>query len=127
MMIKERLEQYTKLGKELATLERQLEQEYVVTDTVKGSSRYEPYGEHTITITGINATTLTRLRRRRQRVKAERAAIEAFVESIQDSHLRTVITLRYVKGMPWAQVASNIGGNTPDSVRMAVERFLRKG
>lgn len=49
------------------------------------------------------------------------------IEAIPDSYMRQILTLRYVSGMSWLQVAMRIGGgNTADSVRKAHDRFLKK-
>ena len=125
-MTKHRLEQYAHLRREIILLEKRLEKERIVSDSVKSSSRRPPYKQHVVTITGTDTKTTDRLRRRKQRLTAERAAIEAFVDGLEDSYLRMLITLRYIKGMAWVQVASNAGGNTPSSVRMAVERCFEK-
>lgn len=50
-----------------------------------------------------------------------------YIAKIDDSFIRQIITMRYVDGKSWANIAVSIGGdNTPDSVRMAHNRFLRK-
>ncbi|RXI57426.1 RNA polymerase subunit sigma-24, partial [Clostridium tetani] len=37
-----------------------------------------------------------------------------------------IISLRYINGLTWEEVATNIGGNnTADSVRKTAERFLK--
>ena len=53
--------------------------------------------------------------------------INRYIATVPDSLMRQILTLRYVNGMSWVQVAMSIGGgNTADSVRMAHDRFLRK-
>lgn len=52
--------------------------------------------------------------------------VEMFISSIKDSHIRRIVNLRVVEGLSWQKVASKIGGNTEDSVRMAFERFMKK-
>lgn len=53
--------------------------------------------------------------------------VEEFISSVNDSHLRRIISLRVVEGLPWNKVADRIGGsNTGDSVRKAFERFMEK-
>ena len=53
--------------------------------------------------------------------------VEQFIKSVQDSHLRRIITYRVVEGLSWNEVAYKIGGgNTEDSVRKAFERFMSK-
>ena len=50
-----------------------------------------------------------------------------FVNKIPDPHLRLVISLRYINGLEWEQIALHIGGgNTAESVRKSCERFLHK-
>lgn len=50
-----------------------------------------------------------------------------YIAKIDDSLIRQIITLRYVDGKSWTNIAMDIGGgNTPDSVRMAHSRFLKK-
>ena len=52
--------------------------------------------------------------------------VEIFIASIKDSHIRRIINLRVVDGLPWNEVARKIGGNTEDSVRMAFNRFIEQ-
>lgn len=53
--------------------------------------------------------------------------LNRYIATVQDSLMRQILTLRYVNGMSWVQVAMSIGGgNTADSVRMAHDRFLKK-
>lgn len=52
--------------------------------------------------------------------------IEAFINSIQDSHTRRIVRLRVVDCLSWNEVADEIGGgNTEDSVRMAFNRYVK--
>ena len=53
--------------------------------------------------------------------------VHMFINSISDSHMRRIITLRYVDGLSWNRVADEIGGgNTEDGVRMSFNRFMEK-
>lgn len=53
--------------------------------------------------------------------------LNRYISSVPDSLMRQILSLRYVNGMNWTQVAMHIGGgNTPDSVRMAHDRFLKR-
>ena len=53
--------------------------------------------------------------------------VHMFINSIHDSHMRRIITLRYVDGLSWNRVADEIGGgNTEDGVRMSFNRFMEK-
>ena len=45
----------------------------------------------------------------------------------EDPLMRLVITYRYLYGYSWTQIAMKLGGgNTPDGVRMAHNRFLKR-
>ena len=44
-----------------------------------------------------------------------------FISSVEDSQMRQILTLRYVNGMTWQRIATEIGGgNTEDSVRRRI-------
>ena len=58
---------------------------------------------------------------------AEYNRLNRYIATVDDSLMREILTLRFVEGLSWEDVAYNIGGkNTPDSVRMLWNRFLRK-
>ena len=135
-MDKKQLKQLRYLKNEIKILKEQIENlDYTITtDSVKGSSPYFPYVEHSIKITGIDTEDYNRKTRRLQR-KLERRVEELldlveetndFIESIDDSLIRQIISLRYINGLTWEQVAAHIGGNnTADSVRKVAERYLK--
>lgn len=53
--------------------------------------------------------------------------VDEFIRQIQDSHIRRIISFRFIDGMTWNMVADNMGGgNTEDSVRKTFERFMEK-
>lgn len=53
--------------------------------------------------------------------------VEEFIASIDDSHIRRIINLRFIENLPWAKVAACVGGgNTDDSVRKYFERFMER-
>ena len=66
------------------------------------------------------------------KAKLELAVVEynrlnRYIASIDDSLIRQIIALRFVDGLSWRQVAFRIGGgNTEDSVRKAVKRYLEQ-
>lgn len=50
-----------------------------------------------------------------------------YVNSIDDSLMRQIVTLRHINGLSWRQVALHVGGgNTEISVRVAYKRFVDK-
>lgn len=49
-----------------------------------------------------------------------------FINAIPDALLRLSISLRYINGLEWEQVALHIGGgNKPDAIRKSCERYLK--
>ncbi len=65
---------------------------------------------------------LESIRAKRQQ---EKQKLLEFIKTIPDSQTRQIFTYRFVDTLTWGQVARNIGGgNTSDSVRMQVMRFL---
>lgn len=52
--------------------------------------------------------------------------LNRFINSIEDSQMRMILSLRYINGLPWNQIAASIGGNTEDSVRKAHDRYLKR-
>lgn len=52
--------------------------------------------------------------------------IEEFINSLSDSYIRQIVTLRVIKGLTWLEVAEKVGGgNTEDSVRMMFNRCFK--
>ena len=147
-MKKKELSQLYYLNKEIAQLEQhkqeiqhQIRNLGKTSDAVKGSSPSYPFVLHSILVTGIRVKDKERV----LRLKADLADIEKLIElrsqqcvveysrtmryinTIDDSLIRQILTLRFVNNLPWNQVASSIGGgNTEDGVRKACIRFLQK-
>lgn len=144
LMTKDVLAQYEDMLLEIKELEqrivrlrsevRKIEQEGEVTDMVSGG-----YGgiQH-FTIQGFPEPEHNRkksiLRNReialvqlKLQVEEQINEIQLYINSIDDSHTRRILSMRYIDGLPWKQVAQNIGGgNTDDAVRKAADRFLEQ-
>lgn len=57
----------------------------------------------------------------------ERNRLERYISDIPDSITRQVFQLRFVSGLPWAQIALSIGGgNTEEGVRKRVYRYIKQ-
>lgn len=52
--------------------------------------------------------------------------ILAYIEKVNDPIVREAMTLHYVGGLTWNEAAHQIGGNTADSLRMMVKRYMRQ-
>ncbi|MBQ7411932.1 MAG: hypothetical protein IJW10_03390 [Clostridia bacterium] len=49
-----------------------------------------------------------------------------FINAIPDPLLRLALSLKYINGLDWEQVAVHIGGgNSPDAIRKCCERYLK--
>lgn len=136
-MRKHQLKQLRHLKSEIKLLKKQIEDlDYTITsDVVRGSMPYFPYIEQKIRITGISyddyKRRLSRLRRRLQRRLDELMELveetNEYIHTIDDSLIRQILSLRYINGLTWEQVAAHIGGgNTADSVRMMHNRYLQE-
>lgn len=57
----------------------------------------------------------------------ERARLERYIANVPDSLTRQIMTLRFIDGLSWRQVAACIGGgNTEDSVRKNCVRYIER-
>ncbi len=57
----------------------------------------------------------------------ELKGLNRYIESIENSEIRQIISLRYINGLSWNQVAASICfAATEDSVRKKHDRFLRE-
>lgn len=141
-MTKNVLTQYDDLLRELKEVEqrirnvkaeiKRIEDEGEVTDMVSGGYG----GIQRFTIRGYPLPQYQRkkalLRHREITLNALKNEVEEtvndvqeFINGIEDSHVRRVISMRYIDGMTWRQIACNIGGgNSEDAVRKTVERYL---
>ena len=53
--------------------------------------------------------------------------LNRYIASIQDSQTRMILSLRYINGLSWLQIAFSIGGNnTEDSVKKTAYRYINK-
>ena len=53
--------------------------------------------------------------------------LNRYIQSIEDSELRMILSLRYISGLGWQQVARSISSySNADSVRKIHDRFLKK-
>lgn len=53
--------------------------------------------------------------------------LNRYIQGIEDSEMRMILSLRYVNGLSWNQIAYSIGGgNSEDGVKKKAYRFLKK-
>ena len=115
-------------------MEIQQEAEECVSDTVRASSKHFPYTQHAIRITGIDIKKRDKVNRVREKLIRRKAAlyheleeIESYIEDVEDSKVRQIIQLRYIKGMPWNVVAQKVYGYpNGDTARKKIKRFFKE-
>lgn len=56
---------------------------------------------------------------------AEKEILE-YIDTIDDSLIRQIMIHRHIELKSWAQVAKEIGGSTPDSLRMIEKRYIKE-
>lgn len=141
-MTKKELSQLYYLNREIKMLKDQLsaledKQDDYTRGTVRASALDYPYTLHSITVSGATDPQAAYNRRAEIRetkalisLKIEQCDIEygrlmRYINGLEDSLLRQILTYRYVSGFNWVQVAMHIGGgNTADSVRKQHDRHL---
>lgn len=138
------LEQYIDLKLEIEELEdkiaklqerlERINQEGDVKDAVKGGDG----GLQTFHIDGFPVAEedeVKYLLRKRIRILKERqdearelvVSVEKYLNTLDDSRMRRMITYRYIDGYPWWKVAQYMGKMyTEDSCKKQMERFLKK-
>lgn len=137
-MRKELLKQYRFCKKRIAELDEEidrLKRENTVQDTVRGSQKDFPYIMRTRTICGCpdicdSNSEINRLYKERSECKRIVKEVSVFVHSVEDNIIRRALIMRYMEGSvppKWNKIAMKIGGgNTADSIRMTVSRYIEK-
>jgi len=134
------LREYRALKNEINTLKKRIGRlsirKYKLgIDTVSSSSPKLPYTKRTITIAGYgydaskNHAKIKLKKRLRERL-AERTAkfeaIQAFIDSVDDSAVRQIIEYRYIDGLSWLNIAMKMGSRNKSTPYMIVKRFFEK-
>lgn len=66
--------------------------------------------------------------RREATVARSEMAVEAYIQTIEDTLTRMIFRLRFIRGMAWKEVAATIGGgNTEAGVKMVCYRYIARG
>lgn len=143
-MDKNILEQYEDMKKEYEDTERRIRQtteelskydaKYQVQDSVTGGMggtqhfkiKGFPYPEYQRKRTLLMSRKL-RLEALKEKLDLKLDEVEQYIDTIEDSRKRLILKLRYVDGLQWREVAKKLGpGNNEDSVRIEIDRFLKK-
>ena len=120
------LNNYTKRKQEIEDIQQELDGKHYAVDTVSVCTP-PSYTSHSKRIEGYlsDGNTLSLLMRL-SGLKERQRACEEYINGIEDYQTRKMFVLRFIKGFNWIQVAQKVGGNTADSCRMKVKRYLQK-
>ena len=129
MITRQQIEQYTDLKREIIMLSDQIYDaenggEFVV-DMVRGSAKEAPYATHKIIIKGYASRTVPRLKQRKAMLEKQCTAVERFVESVEDSVMRQILTRRYIEGRQLADTAALVGYSVRQIKRL-IKNFFEK-
>ena len=130
-MTRKRLKRYRILRRQILRLEERIleadSRGRFVMDTVTSASEF-PYDKREIPIKGYTTTDhANRLRSRLAAVEAEVAAIERFIESIEDSTMYLIISLLYRDGMTVEDAAEWLGLSGATVYRHLKDFFVPNG
>ena len=78
---------------------------------------------------GDLATDITYMERRvaalQAKVDDQAVEVRNFIAGVQDDQMKIILSLRYIRGLTWIEVALVLGGrNTGSGVRSAIWRFF---
>ena len=120
------LNNYTKRKQEIEDIEQELNSNHYAADTVTTCTP-PSYTQHSKRVEGYlpHGNTLSLLMRLSS-LKQQQRGCEEYINGIEDYQTRKMFVLRFIKGLNWIQVAQKVGGNTADSCRKRVTRFLQK-
>ena len=66
-----------------------------------------------------------RIRYQQEEIAKEEATVSTFINSIEDTHIRMLFRLRFLRCLTWSEVSRVIGGrNTEEGVKSACYRYL---
>lgn len=135
--MKEKLKQMRYINSEIMTIETQIADLKPLNsmDKVKGSTSEFPYTATSFQISGVDIEDYNRrVRRLKSKLVKKKDELlklqeetQKFIDKIEDSFVRQIITLRYSEGLSWNDIAAKMGNNySKDSLRKTSERFLKK-
>jgi len=127
-MTKARLSQYPHIKREIKQLEALVADATAngvptVSDTVLSAAEF-PYSPHTVVISGKDYTLLRRQQQRLGELKREKAAIEAFIEGVEDSQIRIILRYWLYEGCTWQAVSTRMGWQDRNTAEKKLKKFL---
>lgn len=132
-LVKERDEVQQRIYDVERRIER-IEAEGEVTDTVRGGEggtrHYKIHGFPSRDYSKAKTLLMTRkasLHSLEAEIEQMIVDVQLFINGIENSHDRRIVTMRVVDGLPFKQIARKMGGgNTEDGVRQAYNRIINR-
>lgn len=129
-MTKQELSQLYHLNREIEHMQKRLKElETIATSSTSritgmphGSGVSDKVGDYSAEIADLKELLDLNLRK----CFYELNRLNRYIESIENSEIRMILSFRYINGLCWEQVAANINPYASgDSVRKAHDRFLK--
>jgi len=130
LMTEKQLRQYKFLRREIAQLDERIwetelnSSEKGVIDTVMSAAEF-PYNKRPVAVIGYGSKRLPKLYDAKRTREAECERIEEFVESVEDSLMRQLLTCRYIEGMKLCETAFIVGYSESQAKRL-LSAFFQK-
>ena len=126
-MTRKELYQLYYIKKDIAKKKKELSEKEAQIDSITVDLSGMPKGQGVHDNVSKLACEIAELKTVIEEQEARRDRITEFIYSIDDVRLRMIFELKFIKKFSWRKVAFRIGGgNTADSVRMSVIRYLEK-
>lgn len=128
------LEKAQRINREIAVIKKQITalESYRVHDTVDASYSDWPWTRHRVRIEGQGIITCKRLKilRARHTKKANELAVvkKEVMKCLQniDPEIKEILILRYVDGLVFNEIASNLGYANESVPRLRLKRFFKE-
>jgi thiamine biosynthesis lipoprotein ApbE len=121
------LEQLKSLKQEAKQLQEELNNLPFVPASVKGSMAEFPYIETTFKVSGIDEKKGKQVKEKLDRVLDEIQdqilIMEEWLESVEDSEIRTILRMKYRNGMKNKEIAAELG-YSKSAITMKMSRFF---
>ncbi len=128
-MTRQQIEQYASLKREIDMIADQIARAEnaggYATDVVQGSTESVPFAVRNIVIKGYTTTYIPRLLRRRVQLVRKCGEVEQFVENIEDSNMRQLLTWRYIENKSLSETARRVGYSESQTKRR-IKNFFEK-
>lgn len=127
--MRDKLKNYRAICAELEDVTAELDS-LGVTDTVQ-SAATPPYSKHSVPVSGLPPTDEVRaLLARQATLRAEKLEIKRFVDSVEDSEIRRIISMRYINGKrqkSWQYIALKLHYRSEHTPVRKLKKFFQHG